>query len=85
MAELNMSELSKVNGGAAQNPNTIPVEAVNTFIRTCKNSWGLDLEGALANLETNWASYSASWAKGGVTPDLAACKTFVRAHWDKVF
>ena len=83
--ELNDTLLSQAAGGAQGGANTVPVEAVNTFIRTCKNSWGLDLAGAIANLESNWATYSVAWAKSGVTPELDACRTFVKAHWDKVF
>ena len=74
-----------VNGGAAfDNNGGLPEEGLKVFISTCKNSWGLDLEGAIENLTRNWASYSAEWAKGGIVPVLETCEAYIRANWDKI-
>lgn len=93
---INDDELENVNGGVVAGvvglaadagglaAQTIPVAGLNEFIRTCKNAWGLDLNGALANLASNWAAYKAQWGKGNVAPNYDACVTYVKAHWDKV-
>lgn len=76
----------KVSGGVGfdENGGGLPEEGLKIFISTCKNSWGLDLDGALENLRRDWATYSAEWGKGGIVPVLETCEEYVRANWDKI-
>ena len=80
-------ELNSVNGGAvgAVKGDTIPVEAVNEFIRTCKNSWGMSCDQAIDHLNANWSKYEAEWTKSGVTPSQPAIVTYIKAHWNNIF